>query len=186
MSENGAHEEPDSCEFTQSTHAHNTKLGQSETIRTHLSTRTGMMITIWSFLLFTVFAILGGFHFYWLFGGTFGVKQVIPTKSPTAKNEQAIPPFATLIVALGLVSCGLLYLVKAEILILPIASWIIEYGLWFIPSIFILRSIGEFNYVGFFKKIKDTEFAKADSALFSPLCLGIGVTGILIQLLTLK
>ena len=142
------------------------------------------MITLLSFLLFTVFAILGGFHFYWLFGGTYGVKQVIPTKGPTTVNKQAIPPFATLIVALGLVSCGLLYLIKVEIFVLPIASWIIEYGLWFIPSIFILRAIGEFNYVGFFKKIRDTEFAKADSRLFSPLCLAIGVIGLLIQLLT--
>ncbi|MEM6843120.1 MAG: DUF3995 domain-containing protein [Bacteroidota bacterium] len=49
--------------------------------------------------------------------------------------------------------------------------------------IFILRALGEFNYVGFFKRVKNTEFARADSRIFSPLCLGIGVIGILIQLM---
>ena len=143
-----------------------------------------MTLTFLSLLLFTIFAILGGFHFYWLFGGTYGLKHVIPTKGPTTMNEQAIPPFATLIVALGLIFCGIVYLLKTELLILPIANWIVEYALWFVPSIFLLRAIGEFNYVGFFKKIKDTEFAKADSKLFSPLCLGIGATGFLVQVLT--
>jgi len=37
-----------------------------------------------------------------------------------------------------------------------------------------LRAIGEFKYLGFFKKIKNTEFAIADSKLFSPLSLAIG------------
>ena len=141
------------------------------------------MILLLSILLFLIFALLGGFHFYWLFGGTYGITKVIPTKGVNATNSQAIPPIATLIVALALASFGLMYLLKAEIISAPLPSWVIEYGSWFIPSIFILRAIGEFNYVGFFKKIKDTEFAKADSSIFSPLCLGIGVVGILIELL---
>ena len=140
-----------------------------------------MILIILSLILFLVFAILSGFHFYWLFGGNYGVRKVIPTKGVDASNSQAIPPFATLIVALGLLSFGVMYLFKAELITLSIPTWILQYGAWFVPSIFILRAIGEFNYVGFFKKIKDTEFAQADSKLFSPLCLGIGVIGLLIQ-----
>lgn len=142
-----------------------------------------MILIILSIILFLVFTFLGGFHFYWLFGGTYGVKKVIPTKGTDAINTQAIPPVATLIVALVLISFGLMYLLKAELITISLPNWIIDYGLWFIPVIFILRAIGEFNYVGFFKKIKDTEFAQADSRIFSPLCLGIGLVGVIIQLL---
>ncbi len=131
--------------------------------------------------LFLIFTILGGFHFYWLFGGIWGVKKVIPTKS----NELSplhIPKLATLIVGLVLVLFGLIYLIKSGFVNIQLPSWVTTYGYWLIPSIFILRAIGEFNYVGFFKKINDTEFAKADSKIFSPLCLAIGLIGILVQL----
>ncbi len=141
-----------------------------------------MMIMILSIILCLIFAVLGGFHFYWLFGGVWGIKKVIPTKD-NEKNTLAIPKFATLLVGLILVAFGLIYLIKSGLLSVQLPNWIVMYGYWFIPSVFILRSIGEFKYVGFFKKIKNTEFSKADSKIFSPLCLVIGVIGILIQLI---
>jgi len=94
----------------------------------------------------------------------------------------SIPKVATLIVALILLSFGLLYLIRTPLLTVQLPDWV-HYGYWLIPAAFILRAIGEFNYVGFFKKIKDTEFAKADTKLFAPLCLAIGIIGFLIQLL---
>ncbi len=141
-----------------------------------------MMLTILSIILFLIFSVLGGFHFYWFFGGNWGLEKVIPSIDDKA-NSLEIPQLATLIVALGLVSFGLIYLIKAAFFTAPIPNWIIDYSYWIIPSIFILRAIGEFKYVGFFKKVKHTEFAKADSKLFSPLCLAIGMIGLLIQLL---
>ncbi len=42
--------------------------------------------------------------------------------------------------------------------------------------------MGEFKYVGFFKKIKMTHFGKRDSNFFSPLGLIIAIMGILVQL----
>jgi len=139
-----------------------------------------MIITTLSIILFLIFTILGGFHLYWFFGGIWALEKVIPSKDNVA-NTLRIPKFATLIVGLVLISFGLIYLIKTGLINVPIPIWVANYGCWVIPSIFILRSIGEFNYIGFFKKIKNTEFAKADSKLFSPLCLAIGIIGILIQ-----
>ena len=141
-----------------------------------------MTTTILSIILFLIFLVLGAFHFYWFFGGTWGLDKVIPTKGAKTESLQ-IPKFATLLVGLGLTACGLLYLCKSNLLSLALPSWIFTYAFWAIPIVFILRSIGEFNYVGFFKKIKDSDFAKADSKIFSPLCLFIGTVGILIQLI---
>lgn len=142
-----------------------------------------MMIITLSILLFLVFVVLGGFHFYWFFGGKFGFAKVIPSKGEKP-NSLSIPKFATLIVAFVLSSFGLLYLLKVDFIRLQLPTWITDYAYWVIPSIFLLRAIGEFNYVGFFKKIKGTEFANADSKMFSPLCLLIAVAGILMQLLS--
>jgi len=141
-----------------------------------------MIITSFSLLLFLIFIVLGGIHFYWLFGGVWGLKQAIPTKDKV--SSLSIPKIATLMVAFLLITIGFIYLVKSNIINITIPNWIINYVYWFIPSIFILRAIGEFKYVGFFKKIKNTEFAKADTKIFSPLCLIIGIIGIVIQLMS--
>lgn len=140
-----------------------------------------MIFSILSFILFLIFIVLGTFHFYWFFGGNWGVTAVIPTKKNTSINAQ-IPKIATLIVAFVLIFFGWVYLLKSGFVYVKNTNCFTPYVYWIIPFIFILRAIGEFNYVGFFKKIRNTEFAKADSKLFSPLCLFIGIVGILIQL----
>lgn len=139
-------------------------------------------MTIISIILLLIFTVLSGFHFYWFFGGTWGLDKVVPTKSPEA-SSLAIPKSATLVVALVLGSFGLIYLIKSGIIAVSLPNWV-TYGYWLIPIIFILRAIGDFKYVGFFKKVKNTEFAKADSKIFAPLCLFIGILGILIQLMS--
>lgn len=141
------------------------------------------MITILSTILFVIFTLLGLIHLYWLFGGKWGLEKVIPTKG-IEENNLSIPKIATLIVALALVLFGVIYLVKSGFISVRLPNWVSNYGYWVIPSIFILRAIGEFKYVGFFKKIKNSEFSKADTKWFSPLCLIIGIIGIIIQLMT--
>lgn len=142
-----------------------------------------MLVNMLAIILFLIFTVLGAFHFYWFFGGIWGLKKVIPTKDSN-RSTLAIPKLATLCVGLVLVSFGLIYLLKTGFFGIHIPDWLKTFGYWLIPAIFILRAIGEFNYVGFFKKIKNTEFAKADSRIFSPLCLAIGIMGILIQLIS--
>jgi len=46
---------------------------------------------------------------------------------------------------------------------------------WVLAALFLIRAVGEFRYVGFFKSVRDTRFATWDSWLFSPLCLLIAV-----------
>ena len=60
-------------------------------------------------------------------------------------------------------------------------TWLQDYGLYVVASIFLIRAIGDFNYVGFFKKVTTTEFAINDTKYFSPLCLFLGVVGLLIE-----
>ena len=140
------------------------------------------MIATLSIALSIIFIFLSLIHFYWLTGGQWGLKYVIPSK----RNRVDFPPppkFATFIVAVVLALFGLIYLLKLKTINIPFPSSLSYYAYWIIPSIFILRAIGEFKYVGLFKTIKNTEFAKADNKWFIPLCLIIGIIGMILQLI---
>ncbi|WGH75019.1 DUF3995 domain-containing protein [Tenacibaculum tangerinum] len=122
------------------------------------------------------------YPFLLAFVGKWGLERVLHTKEAGQKAMEP-PKIATIIVGIGFISFGLIYLIKTGLINFQIPNWIITYGSWIIPSIFSLRAIGDFNYVRLFKKIKNTEFAKADSKWFIPLCLTIGTLGILIQIM---
>lgn len=73
--------------------------------------------------------------------------------------------------------------IEEKILHIPIPLFVSKYGLGIIAAIFLIRAIGEFKYVGFFKKVKHTKFWQSDTRYYSPLCLGIGVLTIILQLM---
>jgi hypothetical protein len=133
-------------------------------------------------LLSLVFIGLGLIHFYWAIGGEYGFAASLPT---TENGERVLNPtrIQCVIVGLGLTAFGLFYLMKSGLIQLMTPEWIMTYGNWIIPIIFILRAVGEFKYVGFFKSVKATNFGKLDTKFFSPLCLIIGILGMIIQLM---
>lgn len=141
------------------------------------------MTILISIIVFSVFIFLSGIHFYWALGGRWGSQSVFPTKDEHTKPQMpgAIPTF---IVAFGLFAMGLFILLKAGFIPLSIPSWLNSYGLWILGGIFIVRAIGDFNYVGFFKKIKTTGFGKNDTKYYSPLCLLLGILIIILELNT--
>ena len=138
------------------------------------------MKLILGIVLFVIFFILSLFHFYWAFGGKWGIDKVLPLKP--SSGQASIDPglIVTLIVALGLLGFGVFYLLTGLDGSLP--DWM-TILCWGVPSIFLLRAVGDFRYVGFFKKITGTVFSKMDTRLFSPLCLLIATMGFLLQLL---
>ncbi|WP_299109862.1 DUF3995 domain-containing protein [uncultured Tenacibaculum sp.] len=126
---------------------------------------------------------ISGIHFYWAFGGKWGVADVLPTKS---KDQKVLSPpmIATLLVALVMMVFAIIYTEKVGLVSLTVfPNWLQIYGIYIIASIFIIRAIGEFKYVGFFKRIRDTRFAKNDTQYFSPLCLFLGIVGLLLSTL---
>jgi Protein of unknown function (DUF3995) len=129
---------------------------------------------------------ISGIHFFWAFGGRWGVDAAIPT-SQDGKKTLSPDIFATLVVAFGILAMALLHLEKIQMggipcLGLPIPAWINAYGLKIISGIFLIRAIGEFRYVGFFKKIKNTKFANLDTKYYSPLCLILSVNAFITAL----
>jgi hypothetical protein len=137
---------------------------------------------ILSILLSIILIGLGLIHFNWVVGGKFGFAESLPTKE---SGERVLNPkkIDSAIVGIGLTAFGIFYVLKSGLFEYNLPEWIMKYGSWIIPIIFLLRAIGEFKYIGFFKSIKKTDFGKLDTKFFSPLCLIIGIFGIIIQLL---
>lgn len=140
------------------------------------------MKTAIAILLFIVFLFLSLLHFYWSFGGRWGVKGVFPTRDDSipTKNPGPIPTF---IVALGLLGFGFIVLSKYKVINVSMPAWLAQFGPWIIAVIFIVRAIGDFNYIGFFKKYKQTKFGQNDTKYYSPLSLAIGILLLILELL---
>lgn len=51
-----------------------------------------------------------------------------------------------------------------------------------ISLIFALRSIGDFRYIGFFKRRRNSKFARLDSTIYSPLCVFLALGSLLAAL----
>jgi len=140
------------------------------------------MIKYLSFILVLTYFVIALFHFYWLFGGEKWIDKALPTD----ENEKRVlnpGKFETVIVTFGLLLFEFYYLLKMELFEMEIPKLIAEYSGWIISLIFIVRAIGDFKYVGFFKRIKKTEFAKLDTRYFTFISLIVGLIGIIIELI---
>ena len=138
------------------------------------------MIRILGILLAGIFAILSLLHLYWAAGGRFGGGAVIPTGCRRRRLFNP-SPFGTILVAAALFAAMLVVLGRLKIWGAFVPGWIFYSGTWVIALLFLLRAIGDFRYVGFFKSVTDTNFARWDTILFSPLCLFIAVVAFLIS-----
>ena len=126
-----------------------------------------------------VFTILSGLHFYWAFAGLFGAKaRLMAATVPQINGKPLFRPsfWATVMIAVALLVCAFLS-VWAMRPIYEGASpgfvsdrWCVC-GNLSIGIVFLLRAVGDFRYVGFFKKVTGTAFARNDTFLYSPLCL---------------
>jgi len=131
-------------------------------------------------ILFIIFFSLACLHIYWGLGGRWGADAAVPA---TEHNEKLIKPKMRecFTVALWLLIFAFFVLIRAGIIRLHLPVVLSNFGLWIIAILFIIRAIGEFKYVGFFKKIKSTRFAELDTKYFSPLCLFIGILSLVLQ-----
>jgi hypothetical protein len=125
-------------------------------------------------VLAAIFGSLSLLHFYWVFGGQWWLLNALPMNHD---GQHVLKPskVPTAIVGLGLFGFGLYYFMLLQDFELTMMTTIVG---WIIPTIFLLRAIGDFKYVGFFKSVKGTEFAKYDNQFYAPLCLTIAVIGV--------
>lgn len=145
-----------------------------------LSLNTMMIQQILSLTESSILLFLAIVHFNWALGGKWAFDKALPTKE---NGELVLRPkrIDCAIVGFGLLIFACYYLMKIDMFNLELPQFFKDYFGLFISAIFILRALGEFKYVGFFKKIRNTEFGALDSKFYSPLCLILGTIGIVIH-----
>jgi len=131
------------------------------------------MVTLVAALVAIVFGLISLLHIGWATGLGPGRWQAIPERDGAPLFRPG--PLATLGVAALLFLAALLVTQRAGLgrALLPPA--IVGPGCWAVAVALVARSIGEFRYVGFFKRVSDTPFARMDSRLYSPLALLLGL-----------
>ncbi|MBI5084227.1 MAG: DUF3995 domain-containing protein [Acidobacteria bacterium] len=107
---------------------------------------------------------LSGLHVYWVCGGRWGADAAVPTAGtrPLFRPSRA----GTSVVGVLLAGAGAVVLAEVS----PWAGEFTKWGTRALGAVFALRALGEFKWVGFFKRVRGTKFAKLDTWLYSPLC----------------
>ena len=136
------------------------------------------MIYSFGLLIAAIFVLLSLFHLYWAAGGSFGSAVTVPGTGDRRLFHPS--PVGTMLVALALLLAMFTILGKLRLWGASFPQWIFYWGTWGIAFVFLLRAVGEFKYIGFFKRIRDTRFAQWDTCLFSPLCLLISIIACLV------
>ena len=130
----------------------------------------------------SIFILLSFLHVYWAMGGKRGMSAVLPS----LEEGHAVftpGPLITLVVAAAMGIFAFITIGNLDIFRQYINLTIFKYATLAIGLIFTLRAIGDFKYMGFFKKATGTPFAKNDTRYYSPLCVIIAVFTFLIFLL---
>lgn len=120
-----------------------------------------------------VFASLSLMHVYWLFGGRVGQRAAIPEIDGKPVFQPST--LSTFVVSMGLALCAVVIAGTAGMLALPLSQTILAWLTRGLAVILLLRAIGDFRLVGFFKRIHHSRFSQLDTVLYSPLCLGLAI-----------
>jgi hypothetical protein len=101
---------------------------------------------------------LAAIHVYWAARGV-GTTTGIPTRAdgtPVFRPSRV----ATLGVALALGIAASLVAGRAQLIDLGLSTVILRLGVWGVATAFAARTVGEFRYVGLFKRVRGTPFAR--------------------------
>jgi hypothetical protein len=117
-------------------------------------------------------------HVYWGLGGRSGHAATVPQVDGKALFRPSC--FATLAVAAALLA--------ATVVVAGVAGWLgaaVPAGLsrlltLVMSLVFLVRAVGDFKYVGFFRRASESTFAYWDLHFYSPLCLFIAAAGLVL------
>jgi hypothetical protein len=110
---------------------------------------------------------------YWALGGQVGLALAHPAPG----KGVAARPSATvsILVATLLVVAADLMLVRVGVFTTKISPDGVRIACGVLAAGFLIRAIGDFRQVGFFKRAAKSSFARLDSRVYSPVCLFLAV-----------
>ncbi|MDF2959829.1 MAG: hypothetical protein K0S39_1564 [Paenibacillus sp.] len=116
-----------------------------------------------------ILMLLGLFHLYWAAGGKWGTKGVLPVREGETEPLFKPQPAVTTAVAILFFTVSFLLLAQGGFVPAFGPNGVTGWSCTVCAAAFLLRAIGDFRYLGFFKRVKSTRFAALDTQLYSPL-----------------
>ena len=111
---------------------------------------------------------LAALHVVWVARGR-SASAAIPSRADGTPLFRP-GPASTLLVALALTVAGILVLMRVGAPAdSPGLRWV-QVATWVVAAVFALRTVGEFRYLGLFKRERTTPFARWDTWVFTPVC----------------
>ena len=129
-------------------------------------------------LALAIITFAAAFHIHWALGGRIGFSVSLPQRSdgaPVMAHRLAWWRPAAGGVALCLIGLALLLLGEAGQLQLPVPQDVARFTLICVGVAFAGRALIPNRYVGLFKTLRTTRWAKYDTWLYSPLFLMLGL-----------
>ncbi len=130
-------------------------------------------MTTLAYVVAAIFGALGALHILWALGVRTGSGAVLPERDGVPLMTPG--PFVTLVVAALLLTAGLLVLTRVGLGPARLSASLSTTGVWGVAVVMIARAVGDFRYVGFFKRVRGTRFAAWDTRVYSPLTLALGL-----------
>ena len=122
-----------------------------------------------------VFGAIAALHVYWaIAGGTGGGGGAVPSRidgTPLFRPSS----ISTLAVAAALSMAAVIVLGRAGMLAPDSRFILYRAGAWAVSATLLLRAVGDFRYVGLFKRERRTRFARLDTRYYTPLCAVLGL-----------
>ena len=129
-------------------------------------------------LLAVILATLGLVHTYWALGGRSPSAATVPQVAGRAAFKPS--RLGTLAVATALFVAATLVAIAGGLLTDPLSPPIARVLTFGLGGVFLARSIGDFRLVGFFKRARDSQFARLDTLFYAPLCLLLGLAALFV------
>ena len=120
-----------------------------------------------------VFLVLAAWHFYWALGGNALKGAAVPEIN--SKLTFSPGPLATAGVGVMLLFCAALIAAASGLLDVALPHQLLSWLCYALSLMLLARAIGDFRLVGFFKRVRNSRFARLDSAVYSPLCLALSL-----------
>ncbi len=127
------------------------------------------MKSVLTIVLCIIFVALALVHAYWALGGNGSKSAAVPHVNGTPAFRPSSS--GTLLVAFALVLCALLVASVSGLVSLPVPHQLLVWFTYGLALALFLRAVGDFRFVGFFKRVRGSRFARLDTLVFSPLCL---------------
>jgi Protein of unknown function (DUF3995) len=122
----------------------------------------------------TAFFAVSLLHAYWAMGGRWARDVAVPEAlgKPVFKPGRG----ATFVVAFLLLAAAAVVALNADFWTLPgLPRKVATVGGWSLSTVMLARFVGDFRYIGVFKRIRGTRFARLDTTIYAPLCLALGI-----------